>query len=289
MVLTIEPVSKALGARVAGIDLAGPIDAATFDALHEAMLAHQVLVFPGQDLSEADHLRFSELWGPLPVRHRYRGRREKDVTHKSIMLVSNIRENGEPIGSLPDGAMMFHSDGAYDEAPYKYTLLYAVEVPSLGGNTLFADMYGAFDTLDPELKAKLAGCHGRHLFYSGTVQKEERAGRYYGSATHPLFIEHEETHRTAVYVSRLITDSIVELDAGKSEALLSKLFDHCEQESLIYEHAWQPGDFVMWDNRCVTHGRGDFPETERRLLRRTVIQGNAPRAARLATPSPAAS
>ncbi|MDX1483499.1 MAG: TauD/TfdA family dioxygenase [Alphaproteobacteria bacterium] len=280
MAITIEPASAALGARVTGIDLAAPIGGDDFETLHRAILDHQVLVFPGQEIGEDDHIRFAGLWGTLPVRHRYRSRREKDVAHKSIMLVSNIREDGEPIGSLPDGEMMFHSDGAYDETPYMYTMLYAVEIPSAGGNTLFADMYGAYETLPDALKRRLAGCHARQLYYSGTVQKDQPAGEYYGAAIHPIFIEHEETRRTAIYVSRLITEAIVELEAEESAAVLEQVFDHCERDELIYEHAWHPGDFVMWDNRCVTHARRDFPETERRLLRRTVTQGHAPRAAR---------
>jgi taurine dioxygenase len=281
MTITIEPISPALGARVTGIDLAAPVDAADFATLHAAILDHQVLVFPDQEMTEEDHLRFSELWGTLPVRHRYGTRHEKEVGHKSVMLVSNIREDGEPIGSLPDGEMMFHSDGSYDQMPYKYTLLFGVEIPSEGGNTLFANMYTAFETLPDDLKARLADCHGRQLYYSGTVQNDPRAAEINGTAVHPLFITHDETHRTAIYISRLITDAIVELPADESEAVLAQLFDHCEREELIYEHAWQEGDFLMWDNRCVTHGRRDFPETERRLLRRTVIQGTAPQQAKL--------
>ncbi|TDI67632.1 MAG: TauD/TfdA family dioxygenase [Alphaproteobacteria bacterium] len=271
---------SALGAWVTGIDLAAPIHEADFATLHAAILEHLVLVFPGQEMTEADHLRFSELWGTLPLRHRYGTRREKAVGHKSVMLVSNIREDGVPIGSLPDGEMMFHSDGSYDALPYKYTLLFAVEIPSVGGNTLFANMYTAFDTLSHELKARLADCHGRQLYYSGTMQKDQPAGEINGTAVHPLFIAHDETGRTAIYISRLITDAIVELPGGESDAVLARLFDHCERHELIYEHAWRPGDFLMWDNRCVTHGRRDFPRTERRLLRRTVVQGPAPRAAK---------
>jgi taurine dioxygenase len=289
MAITIEPVSQALGARVTGIDLTAPVDAADFAVLHAAILDHQVLVFPDQAMTEGDHLRFSGLWGTLPVRHRYGTRREKARGHKSVMLVTNIRENGAPIGSLPDGEMMFHSDGAYDETPYKYTLLFGVDIPSAGGNTLFANMYTAFETLNDDLKARFADCHARHLYYSGTVQKDKRVGDYSGTAVHPLFITHDETQRIAIYISRLITDAIVELPAGESDAVLAALFDHCERDELIYEHVWQKGDFLIWDNRCVTHARRDFPETERRLLRRTVIQGTTPLPARLALGAAAAS
>ncbi len=159
------------------IDLARPIHEADFATLHAAILEHLVLVFPGQEMTEADHLRFSELWGTLPLRHRYGTRREKAVGHKSVILVSNIRENGAPIGSLPDGEMMFHSDDSYDELPYKYTLLFGVEIPSVGGNTLFANMYTAFDTLPHELKARLAQFHGRGFIIRGPCRRTNRPAR----------------------------------------------------------------------------------------------------------------
>jgi len=279
MALTIESLDAPLGARITGIDLAEPVGQDTFDELHRAWLDHQVLVFPGQDLTEDDQIRFSRMWGELPVRDRYDTRNERDSRDKSIMLVSNIRENGEPIGSLPDGEMMFHSDGAYDAAPYRYTLLYAVELPSTGGNTLFADMYGAYDTLPADLKKRLAGCHAKHGYYGGTVQKDQPIGPYSGDAIHPLFVKHEETGRTAIYISRLITTRIMELEEAESDEVLETLFDHCEQPSLVYEHVWSLGDFVMWDNRCLNHARTDFPATDRRLLRRTVVQGVSPQAA----------
>ena len=276
MTVVVEALSAPVGARITGVDLSAPLDEDAYRTIHRAWLDHQVLIFPDQKLSEDDQIRFTKLWGEMPVRDRYETRAEREIKDKSIMLVSNIREDGKPIGSLPDGEMMFHSDGAYDRDPYRYTLLYAVELPSTGGNTLFADMYGAYDTLSDDLKRRLAGCTAEQGYYAGTVHKDQPAGPYSGDFVHPLFIRHEETGRTALYVSRLITRRIVEMDEAESAEVLEALFDHCEQSSLIYEHVWTRGDFVMWDNRCLNHARTDFPETERRLLRRTVVQGVRP-------------
>ena len=241
MAIVVEALSAPVGARITGVDLSAPLDEDAYRTIHQAWLDHQVLIFPDQKLSEDDQIRFTKLWG-----------------------------------ELPDGEMMFHSDGAYDRDPYRYTLLYAVELPSTGGNTLFADMYGAYDTLPGDLKRRLAGCTAEQGYYAGTVHKDQPAGPYSGDFVHPLFIRHEETGRTALYVSRLITRRIVEMDEAESAEVLETLFDHCEQSSLIYEHVWTRGDFVMWDNRCLNHARTDFPETERRLLRRTVVQGVRP-------------
>lgn len=281
MNVDVEPLPASLGARVTGIDLRQPLDDATYKAVHGAWLKHQVLVFPDQDLAENHQIAFSGRFGEFPRRDRFETRNERDTGDKSIMLVSNIRKDGKPIGSLPDGEMMFHSDGAYDDRPYKYTLLFAVELPAEGGNTLFANMYDAYETLPDGLKSRLRGCHARHGYYSGTVLRDQPVGPYSGDAVHPVFIEHGETGRTAVYISRLLTLRIMECAEAESEAILAQLFDHCERRELIYEHVWKTGDFVMWDNRCITHARTDFPRTERRLLRRTVIQGEKPMMARL--------
>jgi taurine dioxygenase len=278
--VTVTPLDAPLGARITEIDLGQPLTKDDYAVIHRAWLDHQMLVFPGQKLSEEDQIRFTTHWGEMPVRNRYAGRREADRrSHESIMLVSNIRENGEPIGSLPDGEMMFHTDGSYDEHPYRYTMLYAVEVPSVGGDTLFANMYKAYETLPETLKRRLAEVNARHGYYAGRhVTPEIKAilgvGDVPDAFTHPLFTVHEETGRPVLYLSRLLTHSLVDVPDG--DALLDELLDHAERTDLIYAHRWIPGDFVIWDNRCLNHARTDFPSGERRLLRRTTVQGVRP-------------
>ena len=281
MTMKVEPTGAATGARITGVDISQELDGDIVAAIHAAWMDHQVLIFPDQDLTEDEQVRFARLWGEFPKRERYDYRAEKDTADKSIMLVSNIRENGKPIGSLPDGEMMFHTDGAYDEHPYNYSMLFAVELPSVGGNTMFANMYKAYETLPDDLKRKLASCTALQRYYSGTVQRGQHMGTYSGEFSHPVFIEHNETGRTALYVSRLLTMAINELPEAESDEILNFLFDHSEQPELYYEHVWSPGDFVMWDNRCLNHARTDFPDTERRLLRRNVIQGVRPERARI--------
>ncbi len=285
MTITVEPLNAPVGAIVTGVDLGGELDEAGWAAIHQAWLKHQVLVFPRQRMDEDDQIRFTLHWGDMPVRTRYAGRREENRrAHQSVMLISNIREDGKPIGSLPDGEMMFHSDGQYDEHPYRYTTLYALEVPSSGGNTLFADMYGAYETLPEDLRRRLADARARHGYYAGRgVTPEIKATLAVGASTdcweHPLFTAHEETGRAVLFASRLLTESIVGLPAAESDELLGFLFDHAERSALIYEHVWRPGDYVVWDNRCINHARTDFSPDERRLLRRTTVQGVRPEAA----------
>jgi taurine dioxygenase len=178
--------------------------------------------------------------------------------------------------------MMFHSDGAYAKRPFRYTLLHAIEIPSAGGDTLFANMYKAYETLPGDLRRRLAGCHAEHRYYAGTVRKDRPTDSLTGVRTHPLFVAHEETGRTALYVSRLLTTRIPELPPAGSAAVLEALFDHAERPDFVYEHVWTPGDFVVWDNRCTNHARTDFPAGERRLLRRTTVLGVDPVAASVA-------
>lgn len=277
----VERVTEVVGARVTGIDLSKELDAETHSKLHQAWLDYQVLVIPDQDLTQEQQIRFARTWGKFPKRQRYARRVEKDTADTSIMLVSNIRKNGIAIGSLPDGEMMFHTDGAYDEHPYNYTMLFAIELPSLGGNTLFSNMYAAYEALPDDMKRRLADCTAHHGYYSGTVQRDQPVGNFNGDFSHPVFIQHNETGRTALFISRLLTLRINELSQTESDIVLEFLFDHSESAEFIYEHEWKIGDMVMWDNRCLNHARTDFPREERRLLRRNVIQGVRPKRGRI--------
>ena len=280
MTIQVDPISDSVGARITGIDLRNDMDAAAFQIVHKAWLDYQVLVFPGQEISEEDQIRFTVHFGEPGGRNRKVPTAEGDrVSHPGIMLISNIRKDGVPIGSLPDGEMMFHSDGAYAKRPFRYTLLFALEIPLVGGNTKFANMYKAYEALPEDLKRRLAACRGEHQYYAGTVDKAKPSESLTGVRQHPLFIAHEETGRTALYASRLLTTKIVELPADESDEILELLFDQSEKPEFVYEHVWTPGDFVMWDNRCLNHARTDFSEGERRLLRRTTVFGVDPVAA----------
>ena len=147
-----------------------------------------------------------------------------------IMMISNIRENGEPIGALPDGEMMFHHDMIHSEMPDKATLLYSVEIPSTGGNTLFASGYAAYDTLDPAVRNKLEGRIAIHHYNYGSVQKGDGKGtEAFGECKHPVFRTHEDTNRKAVYVNRLMTVGVEGMPQDEAEPLLNAVFDHAEK------------------------------------------------------------
>jgi len=282
--IKVEPISDAVGAKITNIDVGKEMTPDVLREVHQAWLDYQVLVFPEQQLDEEDQIRFTANFGEVGGRNRKVPTAEgNSVSHPGIMLISNIRKDGKPIGSLPDGEMMFHSDGAYAKRPFRYTLLYAIEVPSFGGNTKFSNMYKAYDALPEDFKKRFSNCHAEQVYYAGSVKKDKPSESLTGSRIHPLFIKHEETGRTAIYASRLITTRIEELSRQESDEALEQIFEISERDEFVYEHIWTPGDFVVWDNRCLNHARTDFSGGERRLLRRTTVLGNDPAPATYST------
>ena len=284
--LTIEPLDAPLGARVSGIDLAQPLDAATIKTLTDAWHDHLVLLFPGQDVTEEEELCFAANFGKLGTRSRKADARPEGADyHAGVMLVGNIKdEQGNYAASLPDGEMYFHHDMCYMPKPHKGTMLYALEVPSTGGNTLFANLYKAYETLPADLKERLRNVEAQHGYYAGRhvtpeILKSLSIERVSDNWAHPVFTSHEETSRTVLYVSRLLTQALRGLSEDEGDDILDQLLDHVEKPELVYEHVWLPGDFVIWDNRCLNHARTDFSAGETRLLRRTTVQGVRPDAA----------
>jgi taurine dioxygenase len=274
--LDIVALSQHIGAEIRGIDLRDQPDEETIRAINRAWLDHLVLIFPDQHLSQEDLVRVTSYFGEQAAHSRPPKFFPKGYSKMlpGVMLISNIRENGEPIGALPDGEMMFHHDMIHTEVPSKATLLYSVEIPSAGGNTLFASGYAAYDTLDPAIRNRLEGRRAIHHYNYGSTQKgDSRGTEAYGECIHPVFRTHEDTGRKAVYVNRLMTVGIVEMPQQESEPLLNAVFGHAEKREFVYEHVWRVGDLLLWDNRCSSHARTDFPSSERRLMLRTTVKG----------------
>jgi taurine dioxygenase len=272
----LVPLTKHIGAELRGIDLRERPDEETIAAIYQAWLDHLVLIFPQQTLSQEDLIRVTSYFGELgelgrPPKYFPKG---YSKILPGIMMISNIRENGEPIGALPDGEMMFHHDMIHAPIPSKATLLYAVEIPSSGGNTLFASGYAAYETLDPAVRDKLEGRLAQHHYNYGSTQRgDSRGTEAFGECAHPVFRTHEDTGRKAVYVNRLMTVGVSGMPREESAPLLEEVFDHAEKREFVYEHVWRLGDLLLWDNRCSSHARTDFPSTERRLMLRTTIKG----------------
>jgi len=275
--LEVIKLSPHIGAEIKGLDLSAPLSREQVDALNSLWLEHLVLLFRGQNLSQEDQLRVTEAFGepgPLGRPREFFPKGYENLLDK-IMLVSNIRENGEPIGALPDGEMMFHHDMLHAEIPHKGTFLYAVEIPDHGGNTLFASGYAAYDTLPESIRAPLEGRMAFHHYnYGSTIKGDGRGTPAFSESCHPVFRTHDETGRKAVYVNRLMTEGVVDMSDDEASPLLDAVYDHAEKPEFVYEHIWQVGDLILWDNRCSMHARTDFPSDQRRLMLRTTVKGD---------------
>jgi taurine dioxygenase len=278
--IEVTPLSPACGAEIGGVDLSKPLSAHEVAAIKDAWGKHLVLVFRGQKVSQDDQLRFASYFGdlgtrkkaPEPLRARTEGVQQDN---EKVLLVSNIKVDGKPIGAFGEGEFWFHIDSGYTPRPYKYTFLYALELPSCGGNTMFSNMYKAYEAVPLALKEKLKGKTALHIHEYNRAKQANSSGDISGIPhhAHPIFITHPDTGRKTLFVDRLMTTRIEGIGQQESDDILDQLYEIGERREFIFEHVWQLGDFLMWDNRCTIHARTDFPKEERRLLRRCTVEG----------------
>jgi taurine dioxygenase len=276
--LIVIPTEKALGAEISGIDVRR-IHGDEFESVYRAWLDHQVLLFRGQQLTDDDLIAFSRRFGELDEAPIQESGRRFVEGHPEIYVVSNVIENGEPIGSLGAGEAVWHTDMSYVEDPPKASILYALEIPPEGGNTYFCNMYRAYDCLPDELKRRIAGLTLKHdatynsggYVRQGTVATDDplnSPGIY-----HPLVCTHPETGRRLLYLGRRRNAYVHGLPLSESEALLDELWSFADDEAFAWRTVWQVGDLVLWDNRCTMHRRDRFDDSERRIMHRTQIKG----------------
>jgi taurine dioxygenase len=270
----VRPLSPALGAELIGLDLNQPMNDDLFASVQDAWHRHLVIVFRDQHLTEDEQVRFAERFGPISrsTRGHFLGQ------NPAIMLISNIREDGKQIGALPDGEMQFHIDQSHQERPAMATMLYSLEVPSVGGNTLFANGYAAYETLPAAIKQKIEGRKALNAYDydAASTKRGTKVREGVPAFWHPIARTHPVTGRRSLFVNRLMTVAVEGLSDDEGEELPNTLFDHLEQRSFVYEHVWRPNDVLLWDNRCTLHARTDFSDKERRLMRRVAIKGERP-------------
>jgi len=275
-VIEVVPLSAALGAEIRGVDASQPVSAAVFDRILAAWHEHLVIVLRGQDLDEDAQVRFAERFGELSPIHTG----HHSAKNKAVMYIGNRKKDGKLVGALPLGEMQFHSDQCYTERPAMGTMLYAIEIPAEGGNTLFANAYKAYEALPPDVRKRVDGLKAVQVYdYGGGVTDRRNmvAPAEGMSYAHPVARTHPATGRKALYVNRLMTHHIEGLQAEESERLLELMFGTIERPQFIYEHRWRVGDLLLWDNRCTLHARRDFNPDENRWMRRVTIRGDRPR------------
>jgi len=279
MSITIRKLHPHIGAEVTGIDLSAPIGEDVRQTLRKAFEDHIVLVVRDQHLDEPQQLRAAEIFGKVAMRRRpVSGDGPGGDFDTPFMMVTNIVENGKPIGAFGDGEMWFHHDTSYYPEPHRATLLYAMKLTSSGGETCFSNMYEAYNRIPRDLRDRL---EGRKVLQIHDYKRRERLDldaidiSQVRHREQPIFITHPATGRKALYISRLMSARIEGLSREESEDALNRLFDISEDPEIIYEHSWRLGDLVLWDNWCSIHARKDFPRDEPRLMRRLTVEGQA--------------
>lgn len=278
----VRPIAGHVGAEIIGLDLGQPVGEDDFSRIHHAHLAHHVLVFRDQHITPQQQIDFSRRFGVLQIHVL---KQFLLAGHPEILVVSNIVENGQPIG-LGDAGKYWHSDLSYKELPSLGSMLHAQELPSEGGDTLFADMHRAWDTLPVALRQAVEGRQAVHSYtarygegrnaasWRPTLSPEQLAQVV--TVTHPVVRTHPENGRKALFVSEGFTTHIVGLPKNESCDLLQQLYAHSVRDENVYRHRWQPNDMVFWDNRSLIHLAAGCPDHLRRKLYRTTIQGDAP-------------
>ncbi|MHA1114152.1 MAG: TauD/TfdA dioxygenase family protein, partial [Alphaproteobacteria bacterium] len=278
----LSPMCHALGAEVLGVECATPPDAATADALMHAVSEHGVLLFRDQDITPDQHIAFTAALGPL-MNHPLDTLVHPD--YGAILLISNIPVDGAPSKTRNTGRL-WHSDTSFAPEPAMGSLLHCKETPPVGGDTMFASMYAAYDALSDPFKEMLATLNAVHD-YSAVVDlnqrdPEERAHLQARNpaVVHPVVRTHPVTGRKALYVGEAIVRTFEGMSEDESRPLLDFLFRHADRPEFAYRHQWRVNDIVFWDNRCVIHRAPlDYDMSDpanRRLMYRTTLAGDRP-------------
>ena len=258
--IRVTPLSGVLGAEISGIDLHKELGTATVEQLRRAWLEYHLLFVREQDLTDIEHMRFCQYLGDIQVERTAPQVESKEIA--GMLFVSNVREDA----ILPTGDMWFHSDQCYFDTPCKATSLYALETPSSGGHTRFANCHLAYESLPDSLQRQIDGRVAMNKYdypspnsYKKVAERVPDAPQY----PHPIVRTHPETGRKSLYVNRLMTDYILDMGATESRELLGILFDNIENEDFVYEHTWRPKDLIIWDEPLS----GSCPHQLRRVTK----------------------
>jgi taurine dioxygenase len=281
--LTIRPLAPKLGAEISGVDLARGIDAEQFAEIYAAFLRYQVLLFGKQDLPPGRQVEFARRFGEVQIHvmNQYHA-----SGHPEIYYLSNLGADGKPSGKHPDrGTLAWHTDGSWQRVTGQATIIYGEIIPAQGGETHFCDMYGAYERLSEAWKQRIANLRAVHnLDFSRNrrhaeepMTDEQRRAR--PPVDHPIVRRHPETGRTCLYLGDH-AESIAGMDYAAGRELIEALNQLAIHPDLCYQHRWQPGEMIVWDNRCLLHRATEYDAaTEPRVVRRCTVLGEVPAAA----------
>jgi alpha-ketoglutarate-dependent taurine dioxygenase len=282
--LTVRKLHSALGAEVRGVDMRQSLDAATFSELHDIWMQHLVLVFPGQHVTDSEHVAFTRYFGEPEIFHQKIIRSERV---KEIFRVSNVDEDNNlmppdhPVAQQVALAQFWHTDSSYRQIPCTGALLHGVEVSRTGGETQFTNMYLVYDALPDSLKRQIEGRKAQHNFGHMHTQaalkpltEEEKAAM--PPIWQPMVRRHPVTGRKALYISPIYNDAVEGMAPDEGRQLIAQLTKIAADPRFVYTHRWETNDVLMWDNRCTMHQVTPFDPRERRVMHRTTIVGTEP-------------
>jgi taurine dioxygenase len=281
---SVRKLHALLGAEVRGVDFRAPLRAEEVAAIKHAWAEHLVLVFPDQPISDEQHVAVTRYFGEPEVFHQniIKSRRVAE-----IFRVANTDDDGKlmppshPTMKQLSGAREWHTDSSYRERPSVGSLLHGIEISRTGGITCFANMYAAYDALPDQLRKRVEGRRARHDFSMlarelGAREPTDAEKKAMPPVWQPLVRRHPVTGRKSLFISPIYNDAVEGLDEAESRALIRELADFAGQQQFVYEHRWEPHDILMWDNRCTMHYVTPHDPTERRVMHRTTIAGDAP-------------
>jgi taurine dioxygenase len=286
----IVPIDGPLGAEIRGLDLRRLNDA-TFKRLHQVWLHHLLLLFRGQTIVPEDLVVLVKRFGTPVTSSSLHQRDLKERTANALFhlppevtVVTNVMDNGKPVGILGDGELAWHSDFSFKERPTAARMLVAIDLPpqEKGGSTYFLNAYAAYDALSEAMKRKLIGKTIKQGNIVDTAMKLRPGAsldddiRTTPGPSHPIIVTHPLTGANMLFLGRRHAAYVNGLSLEESEALLNELWAHCTQPRFVYEHRWQKGDVVVWDNHATLHKRDAFDAQERRVLYAAQVEGPRP-------------
>lgn len=275
--LEITPLGFAAGAQIRGIDLRKPLTNSQHEEINKAWLEHIVLVFPGQDLTPEEQIAFSRRFGVLD-NHDSQAPSTLHPDHREILVLSNKMVGGKKSGTYNSGRN-WHTDLSYTSRPAKGAVLHCKEKPPVGGDTMFANLYLALETLTPPIRALIDNLEAVHdvSMVRGIEQRDPTVvaemKRRNPPIIHPVVRTHPETGRKSLLIGRH-AHAIPGMDPAESEAFLQELIDFACQRPRTYHHDWAPGDAVLWDNRCLLHQATPWDMTQKRIMWHSRIAGD---------------
>jgi taurine dioxygenase len=277
---SVRPLTPSLGAEILGVDLARGMDDATFAELYRAFLRHQVLLFDAQELPPARQVEFGQRFGPLQIHVMNQYHAEQ---HPELYRLSNLDADGKPNGRHPDkGTLAWHTDGSWQRVTGQATILYAEIASEEGGETHYCDMYGAYERLSSQWKARIENMRAVHnLNFSrsrrhGENPMTDEQRMAVPPVDHPVVRTHPETGRRCLFLGDH-AEHILGMEYHAGRALIEDLNALAVHPDLTYQHRWRPGQLIVWDNRCLMHRATEYdPAIQRRVIRRCTVLGEVP-------------